>query len=929
MKISIIVFLLIIMFLLPTACKKEKKAGSENVYPKIEVVNTQNHTIPIDQKETTTACENGYFFKVSYNDKIQIKQFNFETLKEEIIGKFNYSFDQDINDALAVYTTFSPDRKKIAFLGKSPRKEFNETTYYDLYVMNIDGSDLKRITFDMGLIPTGEGPDLLLLFTPNSQELIVSSSHWFGFTEKAIYIIYLIQNKCMKYDENNPLLWPMRSYVDQHQYFISRKEVTPILPNGEEYLVWHQTDSETWQKTEIGTFNWKKKEYKKICSSPIPKSNIISATCSPDFSKIIFKVDERDYDYEGTLPYHIFLYDIPHKKFIKIADITQESEDIYSQYHVLDNWKYLLFFSDKKLWSFQLASQQKKEIKAFDKRFSLFPDDEKRCIIQDHNNDVFLFTAANDSLKKLLLPESSSNFILLDNSLFFVTKGKLAKYDLSLNKYRILNNQELSFSQDPFFLPERQLFCFYDEYANILTILDTKGHQIAKVNAVLFQITLDLANNRKSDDFFYFTFQSKPPDLYYAKSIQDKPINLTQGQFPVLRSELSPDQQNIAFYSLDHSTNIASVHLLNLATPGKVTTLASFTLNYHQENPSHEEYLEHYYSQDSYEHFLTLSWSKDSQWIYFVTRDTSKHFMIFRAKSDGKEMTLLSDPKSSSFSSMISPDSTQIVYVTGEERKIALMNADGTNKMTISDLIATHQCFFPAWSPDGKMIAFNQLMVEDRYDNNTSPSNQIMIITLQGKVIAKIDCMFIDPGEPQLESIQAKNYWSYSSNYFSCLQSVDNSGAGEGLVNDSFHIGIWSKYFTDSNLIQPITHRFKWAHSKDILMLFEWATSKDEIYHFANRIEGHDFNNTIQLYGCNTKQFTTVTKDVFYVFDAAWSPEDTEVLYAGTDMLSGQVVFKVAKADGSTEELLLSFGENPLEQPSSIADIDELVWLKE
>lgn len=53
------------------------------------------------------------------------------------------------------------------------------------------------------------------------------------------------------------------------------------------------------------------------------------------------------------------------------------------------------------------------------------------------------------------------------------------------------------------------------------------------------------------------------------------------------------------------------------------------------------------------------------------------------------------------------------------------------------------------------------------------------------------------------------------------------------------------------------------------------------------------------------------------------------MLYAGTDMLSGQVVFKVAKADGSTEQLLLSFGENPLEQPSSVADIDELVWLKE
>jgi WD40 repeat protein len=107
-------------------------------------------------------------------------------------------------------------------------------------------------------------------------------------------------------------------------------------------------------------------------------------------------------------------------------------------------------------------------------------------------------------------------------------------------------------------------------------------------------------------------------------------------------------------------------------------------------------------------------------------------------------------------------------------------------------------------------------------------------------------------------------------------------------------------------------------------MLFEW----DEISEYSNR-ESISHNNRIQLYDCNTKQFTTVTKDIFYVFDAAWSPEDTEVLYAGTDMLSGQVVFKVASSDGSTQQLLLTIGENPLEQPSSIADIDELVWLKE
>jgi len=884
MKKSIVVFLLLIIIcFLPNACKKEMIGELENPNQSVEVINENKEPVPIDQKEIIKECEKGYLFKTSYNDKVQIKQFNFETMKEELVGEFNSSIHNIANEAVTLIT-FSPDRKKFAFLGRSLRKELNNPMDYDLYVMNIDGSDLKRITFDMTLVPFSEFSDFMLFFTPDSQDIIVSCS-WWNFSGKAIYLVNLAQNTCFKYDENNPLFWPMLSYVDQQEQLYFDHVVTPILPNGEEYLVWYQTNTDPLHRTELGTFNWKKKEYKKICSSPIPKSDIISAICSPDFSKIILKVDERNYPYEGTMPYHLFLYDIPHKSFVKIGGITQESEDIYSQYHVLDNWKYLLFFSDKKLWSYKLDTQQKTEVQVFDDYFSLFPIDEKRCIIQDHNEDVFLFISGNHSLKKLLMPENSSDFILLDNSLYFFANRKFAKYDLSSNRYNVLNN----LSYHPFFLPERQLFCFCDEYyAHTLTILDKKGIQIAKINNIdglSFTRNPRLIQKLKKDDFYYFTYQSKPSDLYYAKSIQGKPINLTQGKFPVLRLEVSPDQQNVAFYSLDRSTNMTSVHLLSLTIPDKVITLASFQLNYYEKDTPHEEYL--------YEDFLTCNWSKDSQWIYFVTRDAFKRFMIYRAKADGTGMTLLSDPKSSSFGSMVSPDGKQLVYVTGEERKIALMNTDGTDKKRISDGVTTRPCYLPAWSPDGKMIAFNQLMVEDRFYNFTSPSYQIMIITPQSKVITKIDCMFFQPREPKLESTQTKNYWSYSSDYFSCLQSVDNSGVGEGHYKDIFHVNIGEKKFSSSNLIQPTIHRFKWASSKELLMLFRWIDKKAS--HFTSwDWESHESNNTIQLYACCTKQFITVTKDVFYVFDAAWSPEDTEVLYAGTDIHSGQVVFKVA-----------------------------------
>jgi Tol biopolymer transport system component len=934
MKKSIIVFLLVIILLLPTACKKEKKTGSENVYPKIEDININNEeedesentfpknevtnenkeSIPINQNKVTPQCKNGYLFKAFYSDKLQIKQFNFDTLKEELVGELNACIED--------YWVISPDRKKIAYLGRSPRRELpglgNYESPYDLYVMNVDGSDIKRITFNIKFFLYGPADSFKTIFTPDSQEIIISSDYWSDSPEVATYLINFAQNTCTKYDENNPLYWPMQSYIEQQGMDFSdndfiRRYFPPVLPNGDNYLVWHQSDSYPGQRTELGTFNWKKKEYKKICSSPIPDADILSAVWSFDFSKIIIKVDESDKHYIGSIPYHILIYDISTKSFFKVLDMAYNPEEICSEFYTMVNRKYLLFFQSKKLWSFDIENHKKAEIITFKKTCSICPLDENRCIIKGDEKEVYLFSSSDHSLVKLSIPVNSSNFVMLDHFLYFTTDKTFAKYDFPSKTFQALYESDFQNKFSVFFLPKNQLFYFYSSLDDILVIQDKTGRQITKIkniDSIPFPDYLDSTIRFHSDHFYYFTRQSQSSDLYYAKSIQDKPINLTQGKYPVLRSELSPDQDKVAFYSLDSIANTASVHLINMKNPKKVMTLATFTFDY-PVYPSWGCFPREYPE----EHFLTLSWSKDSQWIYFVTRDASKRFMIYRAKADGKEMTLLSDPKSSSFGSMVSPDGKQIVYVTGEERKIALMNTDGTNKKIISDGIATKQCFFPAWSPDGKMIAFNQLIMEDRRFDTPNLTNQIIIITPQGKVIEKIDCKYINPRSTYPEFYQSRNFWSYSTNYFSCLQSVNNTYAGEVGYHSDSQICVWEKNFFNGEPIEPIIRTFKWAHSKDNLMLF--------VTQHSNFLD-----NKIQLFDCKTKQYTTITQYISILSDAAWSPEDSEVLYAGTDMLSGQMVFKVASSDGSYQKLLFTFGENPLEQPSSIADIDELVWLK-
>src|SRR3989442_11120792 len=100
------------------------------------------------------------------------------------------------------------------------------------------------------------------------------------------------------------------------------------------------------------------------------------------------------------------------------------------------------------------------------------------------------------------------------------------------------------------------------------------------------------------------------------------------------------------------------------------------------------------------------AWSPDGQWIVF-TSEREGSADLYRVKPDGTALERLTDDPAYDDQAAFSPDGQQIVFVT--------TRAGGTADLWILDL-RTRKArpltsgaggdFRPAWSPDGKWIAF-------------------------------------------------------------------------------------------------------------------------------------------------------------------------------------------------------------------------------